>query len=90
VARILLLIDPTKHQREEAVMINSGDTAWMLIATAMVMIMTPGLGFFYGGMVRSKNVLGTLMQSFMCLGLVSILWLFSDTVFPSGRTLVDS
>jgi ammonium transporter, Amt family len=55
-------------------MISSGDTAWMLIATAMVMVMTPGLALFYGGMVRSKNVLGTMMQSFMCLGIVSIIW----------------
>jgi len=55
-------------------MINSGDTAWMLVATALVMVMTPGLGLFYGGMVRSKNVLGTMMQSFMCLGIVSVMW----------------
>ena len=53
---------------------NSGDTAFMLIATAMVMLMTPGLALFYGGMVRSKNVLATLMQSFLCLGIVSIIW----------------
>jgi len=53
---------------------NTGDTAFMLIATAMVMLMTPGLALFYGGMVRSKNVLATIMQSFLCLGIVSILW----------------
>ncbi|NOR10262.1 MAG: ammonium transporter [Desulfovibrionaceae bacterium] len=53
---------------------NSGDTAFMLIATAMVMLMTPGLALFYGGMVRSKNVLSTLLQSFICLGVVSIIW----------------
>lgn len=53
---------------------NSGDTAFMLVATAMVMLMTPGLALFYGGMVRAKNVLATLMQSFLCLGIVSILW----------------
>jgi len=53
---------------------DSGDTAFMLVATAMVMLMTPGLALFYGGMVRSKNVLATLMQSFLCLGIVSILW----------------
>lgn len=53
---------------------NSGDTAFMLIATAMVMLMTPGLALFYGGMVRSKNVLSTLLQSFVCLGVVSIIW----------------
>lgn len=53
---------------------NTGDTAFMLIATAMVMLMTPGLALFYGGMVRSKNVLSTLLQSFICLGVVTILW----------------
>jgi Amt family ammonium transporter len=53
---------------------NSGDTAFMLIATAMVMLMTPGLALFYGGLVRSKNILTTMMQSFACLGIVSILW----------------
>ncbi len=55
-------------------MISSGDTAWMLVSTALVMLMTPGLGLFYGGMVRTKNVLGTIMQSFMCLGIVSVIW----------------
>ena len=54
--------------------INSGDTAWILISTAMVMFMTPGLAFFYGGMVRSKNTLSTIMMSFMALGLIGILW----------------
>ena len=53
---------------------NTGDTAFMLIATALVMFMTPGLALFYGGMVRSKNVLGTIMHSFICLGLISIIW----------------
>ncbi len=53
---------------------NSGDIAFMLVATALVMLMTPGLALFYGGMVRSKNVLGTIMQSFICLGIVSIIW----------------
>jgi Amt family ammonium transporter len=53
---------------------DTGDTAFILIATAMVMLMTPGLALFYGGMVRSKNVLSTVLQSFACLGLVSIIW----------------
>jgi len=53
---------------------NSGDTAFMLVATALVMLMTPGLAIFYGGLVRSKNVLGTIMQSFICLGIVSLIW----------------
>ena len=55
-------------------MISAGDTAWMLVATALVMFMTPGLALFYGGLVRSKNVLGTMMQSIISLGVVSVIW----------------
>jgi Amt family ammonium transporter len=54
--------------------VNSGDIAWMLAASALVLFMTPGLAFFYAGFVRSKNVLGTLMQSFITIGLVGIAW----------------
>jgi Amt family ammonium transporter len=54
--------------------INAGDTAWMLIATGLVLFMTPGLAFFYGGMVRAKNVLGMLMQNFFAMGLMAIIW----------------
>ena len=53
---------------------NSGDTAWVLISTALILFMTPGLAFFYAGMVRSKNVLGMLMQNFFAMGLVSTIW----------------
>lgn len=57
-------------------MINSGDTAWILISSALVMLMTiPGLAFFYGGLVRRKNVLSTMMQSFFVLCLISIQWI---------------
>ncbi len=54
--------------------IDKGDTAWLLVSTALVMLMTPGLALFYGGMVRSKNILGTVMQSFVALGVVTIVW----------------
>jgi Amt family ammonium transporter len=53
---------------------NSADTAFVLISSALVMLMTPGLGLFYGGMVRSKNILGTLMQSFVILNVITIEW----------------
>ena len=53
---------------------DSGNTAWVLASAALVLFMTPGLAFFYGGMVRSKNVLGMLMQNFFSMGLVSVLW----------------
>ena len=55
-------------------MINSGDTAWVLISSALVLLMTPALAFFYGGMVRKKNVLSILMQCMMIIGLASIFW----------------
>src|SRR2546426_553441 len=55
--------------------INSGDVAWMLTATGLVLLMTPGLSFFYGGMVRTKNVVSTMMQSFVAMAVISILWI---------------
>lgn len=54
--------------------ISSGDTAFMLVSAALVMFMTPGLALFYGGMVRKKNILGTLIQSFFALGLITVIW----------------
>ncbi len=53
---------------------NGADIAWMLISTALVLLMTPGLAFFYGGMVRKKNVISTMLQSFVCMGLITIIW----------------
>lgn len=58
------------------VVINSGDTAWVLASTALVLLMTPGLAFFYGGMVRTKSVLNMMMMSFVTIGIVSTLWVF--------------
>ena len=54
--------------------INSGDTAWVLASAALVLVMTPALGFFYGGLVRNKNVLSTIMHSFIIVGLVGVQW----------------
>ncbi|OLE84220.1 MAG: ammonia channel protein [Acidobacteria bacterium 13_1_20CM_2_65_9] len=54
--------------------VNSGDVAWMLTASALVLLMTPGLSFFYGGMVRTKNVVSTMLQSFVAMAVISILW----------------
>src|SRR6187431_1915236 len=55
---------------------NAADTAWMLVSTALVLLMTPALAFFYGGLVRSKNALNTMMMSFISLGFVGVLWAF--------------
>ena len=74
---LLSLVMPGLALAEEAApVLNSGDTAWMLTATALVLFMTiPGLALFYGGMVRSKNVLSVMMQCFAITGLMSILWM---------------
>jgi Amt family ammonium transporter len=69
--------------------IDSGNTAWVLISTAMVLLMTPGLALFYGGMVRKKNVLSTMMHSFFMMGLVSIQWVLIgySLSFGAGSSL---
>ena len=54
------------------IVLNSGDTAWMLASTALVLLMTPGLAFFYGGMVRTKSVLNMMMMSMVTIGIVSL------------------
>ena len=64
----------TPVERFLAVAINAGDTAWLLTCTALVLLMTPGLAFFYAGMVRAKNVLAMLMQNFVCIAVVSVTW----------------
>ncbi len=58
----------------DAAAIDSGDTAWMMMSSALVLLMTPGLAFFYGGLVRRKNILSVLMQCFLCMCLMTILW----------------
>jgi Amt family ammonium transporter len=67
-------------------MLNSADTAWMLVATAMVLLMTPALGFFYGGLVRSKNTLNTMMMSFTALGFVGLAWAFVGYSLAFGES----
>src|SRR6266702_2798556 len=72
--------------------ISPADTAWMLVATAMVLVMTPALGFFYGGLVRAKNTLNTMMMSFVALGFVGIAWALIgySLAFSEGSGLLGS
>ena len=72
-AVLLLLLAATPAAAQEGV--DPGDTAWVLTSSALVLLMTPGLAFFYGGLVRRKNVLSILMQCFFCMGLMTILWI---------------
>lgn len=65
-AEAVEVIEPAK--------IDTGDTAFVLMSAALVLLMTPGLALFYGGMARSKNVLSTIMQSFFIIGLISVQW----------------
>ena len=64
--------------------LDSGDTAWMLTCTALVLLMTPGLALFYGGMVRAKNVLAMLMQSYICIAVVSVTWVLLGYTLAFG------
>jgi Amt family ammonium transporter len=66
--------------------INTGDTAWLLMSAALVLLMTPGLAFFYGGMVRAKSVLNMMMMSFIAIGIVSILWVLYGYSVAFGDT----
>jgi Amt family ammonium transporter len=94
---LLSLVTPGLAMADEVVL-NSGDTAWMLTATALVLFMTiPGLALFYGGMVRSKNILSVMMQCFAITGLMSILWFvygyslaFDTTGMEKGVTNFNS
>src|SRR5229473_1133581 len=67
--------------------LNTGDVAWMLTATGLVLLMTPGLSFFYGGMVRTKNVVSTMLQSFVAMGVISILWIVVGFSIAFGDSL---
>ncbi|WP_026714240.1 ammonium transporter [Flavobacterium daejeonense] len=71
----------------EAVAFDTGDTAWMIVATALVLLMTPGLGFFYGGMVGKKNVISTMLQSFMAMIIVTVLWIVVGFSLSFGTTI---
>src|SRR3989442_9244055 len=64
--------------------INAGDTAWLLASAALVMLMTPALGFFYGGLVRRKNVFSTIMHRFFILCLISVQWVLWGYSLPFG------
>jgi Amt family ammonium transporter len=85
-AAVLLLAGlPATAAAADGAGLNSGDTAWMLVATALVMVMLPGLALFYGGLVRSKNVLSTIMHSFFGLALVSVIWVVVGFSLAFGK-----
>lgn len=72
----IFLIEPVRQVNGGTPKMNAADNAWVLVSSALVLLMTPGLAMFYGGLTRSKNVLSTMMHSFFIMGLASIIWLF--------------
>ena len=82
----MLMAAPTAFAAEPGA-IDAGDTAWVLISAALVFIMTPGLGFFYGGMVRDKNVLTTIMQSFFIVAMISVEWIILGYAMTFGTDI---
>ena len=74
------VIDP------DAEAIDKGDTAWMIVASAFVLLMTPGRAFFYGGMVNVKNIISTMLQSFVALGVISVVWVFVGFSLSFGES----
>ena len=86
-----LLLPALALAADEKPKLDTGDTAWMLTSTALVLMMTiPGLALFYGGMVRKKNVLATMMQSFAITCLITVLWLIVgySLAFTTGSTII--
>src|SRR2546422_2891909 len=70
-----------------AAQINAGDTAWLLAATALVLLMTPGLALFYGGMVSTRSVLNMIMMSFVSIAVVTVVWLVAGYSLAFGHDL---
>lgn len=86
-AALLGIIIPGSKSSPDDPALSSGDTAWMLTATAMVLLMTPGLAFFYGGMIQPKNIISTMLQSFIAMGVVSVLWIFIGFSIAFGSSI---
>ncbi len=85
------LADPVKTPAMDVDGINTGDTAWVLVSSALVLLMTPGLAFFYGGLVRSRNVLNTMMMSLVLMAVVGVTWVlwgYSIAFSPDSVTTV--
>jgi Amt family ammonium transporter len=83
-----LFLNLTGLFASDGVRIDSGATAWMLTSTALVLLMIPGLAMFYGGLVRSKNVLGTIMHSFVAMGIISVLWVIVGYSMCFGKSIL--
>ena len=84
----LLLLPQMVFAAENAV--DSGTTAWMLTSTALVLLMIPGLAMFYGGLVSTKNVLGTMMHSFVAMAVIGVLWVVCGYSLAFGKGILET
>ncbi len=84
---VIICVFTANNYQELSSTIDSGDTAWMIVASAFVLLMTPGLSFFYGGMVSKKNIISTMLQSFIALGVISILWVVVGFSLAFGESI---
>ncbi|NQD72861.1 ammonium transporter, partial [Sphingobacterium shayense] len=85
---IVAFFNPSLPTNADEYVYNPADVAWMLTSTALVLIMTPGLAYFYGGMVKKKNVISTMLQSFICMAVIAVIWIvfgfslvFGDSIY---------
>ncbi len=84
---VLISVVTASHYEELSSSIDSGDTAWMIVASAFVLLMTPGLSFFYGGMISRKHIISTMLQSFVALGVISVLWVIVGFSLCFGESI---
>src|SRR5690606_13998188 len=90
-ASLLLLFSllPISHLfAQETTPVDTGVAAWMMTSTALVLLMVPGLAMFYGGLVRTKNVLGTMMHSFTAMGIMTVLWVICGYSMAFGSNIL--
>jgi len=85
---MLLLQAPALAFSADSAAVDTGTTAWMLISTALVLLMVPGLAMFYGGLVRTKNVLGTMMHSFVSIAIIGVLWVVCGYALAFGKGIL--
>jgi len=83
-----LILVPGLALAADSQVVDSGTTAWMLISTALVLLMVPGLAMFYGGLVRTKNVLGTMMHSFVSMAVIGVLWVVCGYSLTFGKSIL--
>lgn len=87
IVAILGIIIPIGGYEQDYSGLVAGDTAWMLTATGLVLLMTPGLALFYGGMIQSRNIISTMLQSFIAMGIVSIIWVIVGFSIAFGESV---